>query len=42
VVMGYPALTHRNYLKSYAVFKNLYDLQKTVQILQKEVETLKK
>ncbi|GHT69878.1 UDP-3-O-acylglucosamine N-acyltransferase [Bacteroidia bacterium] len=40
VVMGYPALMHRNYLKSYAVFKNLYDLQKTVQTLQKEVEKL--
>jgi UDP-3-O-[3-hydroxymyristoyl] glucosamine N-acyltransferase len=36
-VLGYPAIPHRNFLKSYAVFKKLYDLQKIIYDLQKSL-----
>jgi UDP-3-O-[3-hydroxymyristoyl] glucosamine N-acyltransferase len=42
VVSGTPAMPALNFNKSFAVFKNLYELQKTVYALQKEVEELKK
>jgi UDP-3-O-[3-hydroxymyristoyl] glucosamine N-acyltransferase len=37
-VLGYPAIPGRNFLKSYAVFKNLYELQKIVMELKKKFE----
>lgn len=40
-VYGSPALPYSNYLKSYAVFKNLPDLRTQVRELEKELKALK-
>ncbi|HHH49814.1 MAG TPA: UDP-3-O-(3-hydroxymyristoyl)glucosamine N-acyltransferase [Saprospiraceae bacterium] len=37
---GSPALSYRNYLKSYAVFRNLPDLLKRIQQLEKKLKDL--
>lgn len=40
-VMGYPAINHRNFLRSSIIFKQLPDMAKEIQALQKEVQDLK-
>ncbi len=42
VVMGSPAYDHRNYLKSYVVFRTLPDLKEKISRLEKQVEAMKK
>ena len=41
-VMGYPALEYRNFARSAATYKNLPDLVKQVNELQKKVDELLK
>ena len=40
-LMGYPGFGYRNYLRSSLIFRQLPELSKTVQQLQKEIEELK-
>lgn len=40
-VMGYPSFGYRNFLRSSLVFRNLPDINNTVQKLQKEIDELK-
>ena len=40
-IMGYPAINHRNFLRSSILFKNLPDMDSTIRQLKKEVEELK-
>lgn len=40
-VMGYPSINHRNYLRSSVIFKQLPDMAKDIQALQKEIQELK-
>lgn len=40
-IMGYPAIAHRNYLRSSILFRDLPEMDKTIQQLKKEVEELK-
>ena len=40
VIFGYPAMDHRAYLKSHAVFRNLPELQERVNDLEKKVLNL--
>jgi len=40
-IMGYPAIAHRNYLRSSVLFKNLPEMDNTIRQLKKEVEELK-
>lgn len=40
-VMGYPSISHRNYLRSSVIFKQLPDMAKDIQALQKEIQELK-
>ena len=40
-IMGYPAINHRNYLRSSILFKNLPEMDKTIRQLEKEIEELK-
>jgi UDP-3-O-[3-hydroxymyristoyl] glucosamine N-acyltransferase len=42
VLIGTPAIDHKNFLKSSVIFKNLPELNKKVENLEKEVESLKK
>ena len=39
--MGYPSINHRNYLRSSVIFKQLPDMAKDIQALQKEIQELK-
>ena len=39
---GTPAIEYRNYLRSYACFRNLPDMAQKVRSLEKEIEALKK
>ena len=41
-VMGYPAIEHQNFARSAAAYKNLPNLVKQVNELQKEIDELKK
>ena len=41
-VMGYPAIEHQNFARSAAAYKNLPNLVKLVNELQKEIDELKK
>ena len=41
-VYGSPAVTYANYLKSYAVFKQLPDLHKKIRALEKQLKELEK
>lgn len=41
-VMGYPAIDHQNFARSAAAYKNLPNLVKQVNELQKEIDELKK
>jgi UDP-3-O-[3-hydroxymyristoyl] glucosamine N-acyltransferase len=41
VLIGYPAIDHRNFLKSSIIFKNLPELSAKVDELEKEIESLK-
>jgi len=38
---GYPAIEYGNYLKSYAIFKNLQDLQAKVKMLESKIKETK-
>ena len=40
-IMGYPSIGYRNFLRSSLVFRDLPEINKTVQKLQKEIEELK-
>lgn len=40
-VYGTPAIDYRNYLKSYAYFRNLPDIVQRIRSLEKELDTLK-
>ena len=40
-IMGYPAIAHRNYLRSSILFKQLPEMDATIRQLQKEIEELK-
>ena len=40
-IMGYPAIAHRNYLRSSILFRDLPEIDKTIQQLKKEIEELK-
>ena len=40
-IMGYPAIPHRNYLRSSILYKNLPEMDATIRKLQKEVDELK-
>ena len=40
VIFGYPAMDHREYLKSHAVFRNLPELRERVNELEKKVLNL--
>ena len=40
-IMGYPAIPHRNYLRSSILFKNLPEMDSTIRELKKEIEELK-
>ena len=40
-IYGSPALAYNNFLRSYAVFRNLPDLSRQIKALQKEIERLK-
>lgn len=42
VLLGYPAIDHRNFLKSSVVFRKLPELKTKVDELEKEIEILKK
>lgn len=39
---GYPAIEYNNYLKSFAIYKNLPDLEKRLNQLEKRLQELKK
>lgn len=40
-IMGYPSIGYRNFLRSSLVFRELPEMNKTIQKLQKEIEELK-
>ena len=40
-IMGYPAIGFRNYLRSYVKFRDLPEISKTINRLEKEIEELK-
>jgi UDP-3-O-[3-hydroxymyristoyl] glucosamine N-acyltransferase len=40
-IMGYPAISHRNYLRSSILFKQLPEMDATIRQLKKEIEELK-
>jgi UDP-3-O-[3-hydroxymyristoyl] glucosamine N-acyltransferase len=41
VYTGYPAIDHRNFLKSSVIFKNLPELKMKIDALEKTMESLK-
>ena len=40
-IMGYPSIGYRNFLRSSLIFRELPEMNKTIQKLQKEIEELK-
>ncbi len=40
-IMGYPSISYRNFLRSSLIFRDLPEMNKTIQKLQKEIEELK-
>ena len=40
-IMGYPSIGYRNFLRSSLIFRDLPEMNKTIQKLQKEIEELK-
>jgi UDP-3-O-[3-hydroxymyristoyl] glucosamine N-acyltransferase len=42
VLLGYPAMDHRSFLKSSIIFKKLPELKKKIDELERQVEMLKK